>query len=213
MGEDGKLEKSGVPAALLNAWFNRFGIVPTRVTDFQVMVLFSIGVTKGKWGTLLTNLLAFKRAYNSNRPLAEVLPEIVAQYPDRYRNVRLHDLGDELFEYLRENRPGELLNAAFKGLPNADVTPREAYERLVAGEVESVPVDALAKRTAANAVMPYPPGIPMLMSGENFGDADSPQIGYLRSMQNREQQFPGFAGVIEGAELVDGTYHVLCLKP
>jgi hypothetical protein len=31
-------------------------------------------------------------------------------------------------------------------------------------------------------------------------------------MQNREQQFPGFAGVIEGAELSDGTYHVLCVK-
>ena len=64
MGDDGKLEKSGVPAALVNAWFNRFGIVPTRVTDFQVMFLFSIGITKGKWGTLLTNLLAFKRAYD-----------------------------------------------------------------------------------------------------------------------------------------------------
>ena len=212
MGDDGKLEKNGVPAALVNAWFNRFGIVPTRVTDFQVMFLFSIGITKGKWGTLLTNLLAFKRAYDSNRPLVEVLPEIVAQYPDRYRNVGLHDLGDELFEYLRENRPGDLLNAAFKGLPNADMTPREAYARLVTGEVEAVPVDKLAKRIAANAVMPYPPGIPMLMSGENFGDANSPQIGYLRGMQNREQQFPGFAGVIEGAELIDGTYHVLCVK-
>ena len=106
MGDDGKLEKNGVPAALVNAWFTRHGIVPTRVTDFQVMFLFSIGITKGKWGTLLTNLLAFKRAYDSNRPLAEVLPEITAQYPDRYRNVRLHDLGDELFEYLRKNRPG-----------------------------------------------------------------------------------------------------------
>ena len=63
-GEDGKLEESGVPAALVNAWFNRYGAVPTRVTDFQVMFLFSIGITKGKWGTLLTNLLAFKRAYN-----------------------------------------------------------------------------------------------------------------------------------------------------
>ena len=71
------------------------------------------------------------------------------------------------------------------------MTPREAYERLVTGEVEGVPVEELANRTAANAVMPYPPGIPMLMSGENFGGADSPQIGYLRSMQNREQQFPG----------------------
>jgi len=49
MGEDGKLEKTGVPAALVNAWFNRFGIVPTRVTDFQVMFLFSIGITRGKW--------------------------------------------------------------------------------------------------------------------------------------------------------------------
>jgi arginine decarboxylase len=212
MGEDGELEKSGVPAALVNAWFNRYGIVPTRVTDFQVMFLFSIGITKGKWGTLLTNLLAFKRAYDSNRPLTEVLPEIAAQYPDRYRNVRLHDLGDELFEYLRENRPGDLLNAAFEMVPNADMTPREAYERLVADEVEAVPVDKLADRIAANAVMPYPPGIPMLMSGENFGGVDSPQIGYLRGMQNREQQFPGFAGVIEGAELKDGTYHVLCVK-
>jgi arginine decarboxylase len=212
MGEDGKLEKSGVPAALVNAWFNRFGIVPTRVTDFQVMFLFSIGVTKGKWGTLLTNLLAFKRDYDANRPLAQSLPEIAAQYPGRYGKLGMHDLGDELFEYLRENRPSEVLNAAYETLPAADMTPREAYERLVAGEIELVPSDKLAKRTAANAVMPYPPGIPMLMSGENFGAADSPQIEYLKSMQERERLFPGFAGVIEGAELIDGVYHVLCVK-
>jgi arginine decarboxylase len=212
MGDDGKLEKVGVPAALLNAWFTRFGIVPTRVTDFQVMFLFSIGVTKGKWGTLLTNLLAFKQAYDANRLLDEVLPEIVAQYPDRYRNVRLHDLGDELFEYLREHRPGDLLNAAYEGLPATDMTPRHAYEHLVAGNVESVTVDELVNRTAANAIMPYPPGIPMLMSGENFGESSSPQIGYLRGMQYREERFPGFAGVIEGAEFKDGTYHVLCVR-
>ena len=60
--------------------------------------------------------------------------------------------------------------------------------------------------------MPYPPGIPMLMSGENFGGSDSPQIGYLRGLQNREHQFPGFAHVTEGIELLDGTYHVLCVK-
>ena len=49
------------------------------------------------------------------------------------------------------------------------MTPRAAYERLVTGEVEAVSVEEIANRTAANAVMPYPPGIPMLMSGENFG--------------------------------------------
>jgi len=212
MGDDGKLLKTGVPAALVNAYFTRFGIVPTRVTDFQVMFLFAIGVTKGKWGTLLTNLLSFKRHYDANARVSEVLPEIAAQYPDRYRDVGLHDLGDEMFEYLRKNRPDELLNRAYETLPTPDMTPREAYQRLVAGEVEPVPVDKLAKRTAANGVMPYPPGIPMLMSGENFGGENSPQIGYLRGLQTRDQAFPGFEHVTEGAELIDGTYHVLCVR-
>jgi len=92
------------------------------------------------------------------------------------------------------------------------MTPREAYERLVDGDVELVPTDSLVNRTAANAVMPCPPAIPMLMSGENFGSANSPQIGYLRAMQKREEQFPGFAGVIEGAEMSHDSYHVLCVN-
>jgi len=50
----------------------------------------------------------------------------------------------------------------------------------------------------------------MLMSGESFGGEDSPQIRYLRSLQGREQECPGFAHVTEGAELHDGVYHVLC---
>ena len=54
------------------------------------------------------------------------------------------------------------------------MTPREAYQRLVTGDVEAVPVSELAQRTAANAVMPYPPGIPMLMSGENLPVAQPP---------------------------------------
>ena len=66
MGDDGQVEKTGVPAALVNAFFTRFGIVPTRVTDFQIMFLFSIGITKGKWGTLIMNLLSFKRHYDAN---------------------------------------------------------------------------------------------------------------------------------------------------
>lgn len=212
MGEDGRLLDTGVPAALVNAYFTRFGIVPTRVTDFQVMFLFSIGITKGKWGTLVTNLLSFKRHYDSNAPVAQVLPELAAAHRDRYRNVGLRDLGDEMFAYLREFSPGELLNRAYETLPTPALTPREAYQRIVSSDVESVPVDRLANRIAANAVMPYPPGIPMLMSGENFGAEDGPWIGFLRGLQAWDERFPGFEHVTEGAEIVDGTYHVLCVR-
>ena len=212
MGEDGQLQKTGVPAALVNAYFNRFGIVPTRVTDFQIMFLFSIGITKGKWGTLITNLLSFKRHYDANDRVADVLPELAAANPARYRKVGLHDLGDEMFEYLRVNQPGELLNRAYGTIPVPDLTPREAYQRIVTGDVELVSVENIANRTAANGVMPYPPGIPMLMSGENFGGEDSPQIGYLRGLTAWDRTFPGFEHVTEGAEAVDGVYHVLCVR-
>ena len=212
MGDDGQLQKTGVPAALVNAYFTRFGIVPTRVTDFQIMFLFSIGITKGKWGTLVMNLLSFKRDYDANKRLSEALPELAALHPERYRNIGLRDLGDEMFEYLRANRPGDLLNRAYETLPTPDLTPREAYQRIVARDVEHVSVEHIANCTAANGVMPYPPGIPMLMSGENFGGEDSPQIGYLRGLAAWDRQFPGFEHVTEGAEVVDGTYHVLCIR-
>ena len=141
-----------------------------------------------------------------------MLPELAAQHKERYRNVGLRDLGTEMFDYLKKNNPGELLNRAYETLPTPEMTPREAFQRIVTNDVELVPVEKIAKRVAANAVMPYPPGIPMLMSGENFGGESSPQIGYLRGLQTWDHQFPGFEHVTEGAEIENGSYHVLCVR-
>ncbi len=91
MGDDGELEASGVPAALVTAWLGRHGIVPTRTTDFQIMFLFSMGVTRGKWGTLINTLCSFKHHYDANTPLAQVMPELVQDYPDTYANMGIHD--------------------------------------------------------------------------------------------------------------------------
>ncbi len=211
MGDDGRLLEQGVPAALVTAWLAHYGIVPTRTTDFQVMFLFSMGITKGKWGTLINTLLAFKRHYDANTPLHNVLPELVKQHPDVYQVMGLRDLGDKMFTYLRENNPGEKLNQAYSGLPEMAMTPREAYQAIVANRVELINIDNLANRISANSIIPYPPGIPMLLSGENFGDKNSPQIGYLHALQAWDRQFPGFEHETEGTEIIDGVYHVLCV--
>lgn len=212
MGDDGKLLDNGIPAELFTAYVGRFGLVPTRTTDFQVMFLFSVGITKGKWATLINTLLSFKRFYDENAPLVEVLPELVKAHPERYGHLGLHDLGDEMFAFIKRHNPGAVLNAAYETIPKPDMSPRIAFQSIVTGELELVPAEALAGRTAANAVMPYPPGIPMMMSGENFGDKNSPQIGYLLALGQWDASFPGFEHEVEGAEVVDGVYNVLCLK-
>lgn len=212
MGDDGKLLEKGVPASLVSAYLNRFGIVPTRTTDFQLMFLFSMGVTKGKWGTLVSVLSEFKKYYDRNAPLAEVLPELFEQYKDIYKNMGIKDLGDKMFAYLRANNPGEVLNEAYSTLPEPVITPREAYNKIVSNEVELVPAEKLVGRIAANSVIPYPPGIPMLISGENFGDENSPQIKYLKALSLWDHAFPGFEHDTEGTEVIDGVYHVLCVK-
>ncbi|MGL5031776.1 MAG: arginine decarboxylase [Aeromonas sp.] len=212
MGDDGELQEKGVPAALVTAWLSRHGIVPTRTTDFQVMFLFSMGVTKGKWGTLVNTLLSFKRHYDANTKLSLVLPELVRDYPETYSNLGLRDLGDNMFAYLRKHNPGAKLNAAYSGLPDAMVTPRQAYQSIVANKVEMVAIDGLVNRVAANSIIPYPPGIPMLLSGESFGGEESPQIGYLRALQAWDHEFPGFEHETEGTEIINGVYHVMCMR-
>ena len=212
MGDDGKLLDTGVPAELFTAFVSRSGFVPTRTTDFQVMFLFSVGITKGKWASLINALLNFKRLYDRNAPLAEALPELVESQPERYSGVGLKDLGDEMFEFLKANDPGQILNDAYSSLPDPVMRPRHAFQHLVTGDVELVPADKLDGRVAANSVMPYPPGIPMLMSGENFGSADSPHINYLKILGKFDALFPGFEHEVEGAEVVDGVYSVMCIK-
>lgn len=152
MGEDGELEETGVPAALVTAWLGRHGIVPTRTTDFQIMFLFSMGVTRGKWGTLVNTLCSFKRHYDANTPLAQVMPELVEQYPDTYANMGIHDLGDTMFAWLKENNPGARLNEAYSGLPMAEITPRETNPRLAKDNVVYFPNTASCGTATAVSV-------------------------------------------------------------
>ena len=60
--------------------------------------------------------------------------------------------------------------------------------------------------------MPYPPGIPMLMSGENFGSERQPADRLPAGPADLGPQFPGFEHVTEGAEIEHGAYHVLCVR-
>ena len=53
--------------------------------DFNtILFLLTPGIEVSKAGTLITTLLDFKRFFDSNVPLREVLPEFVAARPQVY---------------------------------------------------------------------------------------------------------------------------------
>jgi len=212
MQDDGQLAEKGIPADIVTAYIGRHGIVPSRTTDHMVLFLFSIGVTRGKWGTLLNTLLDFKADYDRNAPLSEVLPNLVANSPGRYGGKGLKDLGDEMWAQLRKSRQGHWQTQAYETLPTPKMIPRRAFQALMAGNAEKVPLDKMANRVVTVGVIPYPPGIPIVMPGESLGPDDGPWITYLRTLQEWSHMFPGFAKEVEGTEEIDGVFHVLCVK-
>lgn len=212
VGKDGTLEKSGIPATLVTAYLDRHGVQVEKTTDFTILFLFSFGITKGKWGTLVTALLDFKRDYDANLKLEQAIPKLTAAHPERYAKMGLRDLADEMFAQLKEARQTHWMSQAFSTLPTPHLTPAAAYHELVLDNIEHVSLDDMANRVLATSVVPYPPGIPMLMPGENAGPADGPYLSYLRALRDWDARFPGFGHDTHGIEINDGKYFMQCLK-
>ncbi|WP_395501739.1 Orn/Lys/Arg family decarboxylase [Ectopseudomonas mendocina] len=207
----GKLEQQGIPAAVVSKFLWERGLVVEKTGLYSFLVLFSMGITKGKWSTLLTELLEFKRSYDANLPLIDVLPSIAHAGGGRYQCMGLRDLCDALHGCYRENATAKALKSMYTALPELAIKPADAYDRLVRGEVEAVPIDQLQGRIAAVMLVPYPPGIPLIMPGERFTAATRSILDYLAFARTFDQAFPGFDIDVHGLQTEAGEYCVDCL--
>ncbi len=212
VSEDGTLAGWGIPAAVVVKFLDTRGIVNEKTGDYIILFLFSMGITKGKWGTLVTELFEFKRHYDEATPLEEIFPDLTGNWPDRYGGMTLKSLADEMHDFKREHRMVELLDEACAILPGPEMSYAEAYKKLVRGEVEQVPVARAAGRIVATGIFPYPPGIPVLAPGENTGKQDGPILLYLRSLQDFDNRFPGFEHDTHGVENIRGEYLMYCIR-
>ncbi|MBH3339088.1 lysine decarboxylase [Pseudomonas mendocina] len=207
----GKLEQQGIPAAVVSKFLWERGLVVEKTGLYSFLVLFSMGITKGKWSTLLTELLEFKRSYDANLPLIDVLPSIAHAGGGHYQGMGLRDLCDALHGCYRENATAKALRSMYTALPELAIKPADAYDRLVRGEVEAVPIDQLQGRIAAVMLVPYPPGIPLIMPGERFTAATRSILDYLAFARTFDQAFPGFDIDVHGLQTEAGEYCVDCL--
>ncbi|KRG45004.1 lysine decarboxylase [Stenotrophomonas pictorum JCM 9942] len=213
---DGHMERNGIPAAVLSRFLWTRGITVEKTNLYSVLFLFSMGVTKGKWSTLVTELMAFKQLYDSNAPLSQALPTLAAAYPHAYAGWGLRDLCQALHTFNAEFEVARVMKEMYVELPEPVMTPAEAYDHLVRGDIERVDIEEVSGRVAGTMLVPYPPGIPTIMPGERFGRTNDPIIQSLRIAREQNVRFPGFESDVHGLiiEREGGiaTYKVEVLK-
>ncbi|ACO79124.1 Ornithine/lysine/arginine decarboxylase [Azotobacter vinelandii CA] len=205
----------GIPAAVVGRFLWERGLVVEKTGLYSFLVLFSMGITKGKWSTLLTELLEFKRCYDANLPLEQVLPSIAGAGGACYAGMGLRDLCDQLHDFNRQSARAKALKHLYSLLPEIALKPADAYDKLVRGEVEAVPIEHLEGRIAAVMLVPYPPGIPLIMPGERFTRTTRAIVEYLHSTRAFDARFPGFGLDVHGLQHEEGpqgrVYTVDCL--
>lgn len=204
----------GIPAAVVSKYLWERGITVEKTGLYSLLLLFTIGVTRGKWSTLLTELMQFKRLYAMNAPLDVALRSVAPRYARR--GLGLRDLCEAIHTVYQEYRVLQIISEMYLALPEPVMRPADAYDAMVRGHVERLDLVAAMGRVSAAMVAPTPPGIPVIVPGERF-PADRPAIlDYLRLTQEFDQRFPGFGTEIHGVR-VDGDganrrYLVDCVK-
>ncbi len=198
----------GIPASVLASFLRSQGIVPEKNDLNTILFLITPGIETSKAGTLIAALVRFKRLFDRNAPLIEVLPDFTQQYFDRYGETGVRDLCVEMHRFYRENDCSGLQKKQFSAehFPEIAMSPQDAIQKFTANEVDYLPINELEGRIAATLNLVYPPGIGVIIPGERYTERCKPMLDYFRMFEESYARFPGFANEIQGVytEEVEG---------
>ncbi|MDR2366398.1 MAG: aminotransferase class I/II-fold pyridoxal phosphate-dependent enzyme, partial [Zoogloeaceae bacterium] len=205
----GEFAGRGIPAAIVTKYLAEHGVIVEKCGLYSFFIMFTIGVTKGRWNTLVTALQQFKDDYDRNQPLWKALPEFVTKY-SRYERVGLRDLCTEIHSVYKKNDVARLTTEMYLSDMEPALRPADAFARMAHREIERLPIGDLEGRITAVLLTPYPPGIPLLIPGERFNRTI---VRYLEFTRDFNRAYPGFEtdvhGLVKGED--DGRYYVDCV--
>jgi len=208
---DGAFADWGIPAAIVTKYLAEHGVIVEKTGLYSFFIMFTIGITKGRWNTLVTALQQFKADYDENQPLWRVLPEFIEKHP-RYEKTGLKDLCDQIHTIYKAKDVARLTTEMYLSEMAPAMKPADAFAKMAHREIERVEIDKLEGRITAMLVTPYPPGIPLLIPGERFNGTI---VRYLQFTREFNEKFPGFETDVHGLveDVVDGKprYYVDCV--
>jgi len=191
---DGDFADWGIPAAILTKYLAEHGIIVEKTGLYSFFIMFTIGITKGRWNTMVTELQQFKDDYDRNQPLWRIMPDFVAAHPF-YERIGLQDLCTEIHEVYKANDVAKLTTEMYLSEMIPAMRPADAFARMAHHDIERVEIDALEGRITSILLTPYPPGIPLLIPGERFNETI---VRFLKFTREFNEKFPGFETDVHG---------------
>ncbi len=202
---DGKFDKTGIPASIVTKYLAEHGVVVEKTGLYSFFIMFTIGITKGRWNTLLAALQQFKDDYEKNQPMWRILPEFCAQHK-RYERMGLKDLCQHVHQLYAKYDIARLTTEMYLSDLTPAMKPSDAYAHIAQRKTERVAIDELEGRITTSLITPYPPGIPLLIPGEVF---NKKIVDYLKFSREFSKLCPGFETDIHGlVEIEDEEGHV-----
>ncbi|MGZ8261792.1 MAG: Orn/Lys/Arg family decarboxylase [Methylotenera sp.] len=205
-------DKFGIPAAIVTKYLAEHGVIVEKTGLYSFFIMFTIGITKGRWNTMVAALQQFKDDYDKNQPLWKVLPEFVQKQP-RYEKIGLRDLCEQIHAVYKANDVARLTTEMYLSDMVPAMKPTDAFAKMAHRQIDRVPIDDLEGRITAVLLTPYPPGIPLLIPGEQFNKII---VNYLKFAREFNEKFPGFETDNHGLvkQIVDGkaVYYVDCVE-
>ncbi|MBC7547725.1 MAG: arginine/lysine/ornithine decarboxylase [Polaromonas sp.] len=210
---NGKFAKTGIPASIVTKFLAEHGVIVEKTGLYSFFIMFTIGITKGRWNTLLTALQQFKDDYDRNAAMSRILPEFCLKYP-KYERMGLADLCQHIHALYAKYDIARLTTEVYQSDLEAAMKPSDAYANIAHRTTQRVEIDHLEGRITVGLVTPYPPGIPLLIPGEVF---NKKIVDYLKFAREFNAQCPGFETDIHGlVEQVDAKgktrYYADCVK-
>jgi len=209
---DGDFADYGIPAAMVTKYLAEHGVIVEKCGLYSFFIMFTIGITKGRWNTLLAALQQFKDDYDKNAPIWRILPEFAAKRP-QYERTGLRDLCQQIHDTYKTNNVAKMTTEMYLSDMQPAMKPSDAFAKMAHDEIERVAIDDLEGRVTAVLLTPYPPGIPLLIPGERFNKTI---VDYLKFARDFNSKFPGFETDIHGlvADMIEGErlYYVDCVK-
>ena len=186
---DGEFSEAfGIPASIVTKYLAEHGVIVEKTGLYSFFIMFTIGITKGRWNTLVASLQQFKDDYDKNQPLWKVLPEFIQKQPS-YERIGLRDLCTQIHEIYKKHNIARLTTEMYLSDMVPAMKPAEAFAKMAHKEIERVAIDDLEGRITAVLLTPYPPGIPLLIPGERFNKII---VNYLKFARDFNEKFPGF---------------------